>query len=259
VAGDATVTPATLTVTASSTSTPYGMVPQPSAGYSGFQNSDGPSSLSTLPTCSTTVTATTLVGTYLGANTCSGGSATNYALQYVAGQATVTPSGGPSLTIVNGYGQAGSADAGDRIIVTYNPVPNLTNLCNGSSSLYPTVADPSVVVTGTAPLFGDDTITVTDSSDCSGGLNFGTIDLGQSGYFYFGTTTFGGPSSTCTTGVTSGCSSLEWTNGNTLTITLGAPSGLFGPIQIFPSVAVYTPAAGLGISGTISSAYEENF
>jgi hypothetical protein len=43
-----------------------------------------------------------------------------------------------------------------------------------------------------------------------------------------------------------------------LTITLG-PASFPQPTETAPSVAVYTPAPALGLPGTISSAYEENF
>jgi hypothetical protein len=203
------------------------------------------------------VTATTSVGTYAGANTCSGAAATNYVFAYVAGDATVTPA--PALEIVNGSMTPGRVDLGDKIMVTFNPVPNLGHLCSAwSSTSYPEIDNPNVVVYGTAPILGDDTLTFTDSTDCSGGLNLGTIDLGQAGYFFLGTTAFGGPSATCGGGNTSGCSSIQWDGSNTLTITLG-PASFPQPIQAAPSVAVYTPAPQLGLSGTISSADEENF
>ena len=69
VAADATVTQAPVTITASSTSTPYGRVPTVDPTYSPSADAG---LLATPPTCSSTVTATTSVGTYPGANTCSG-------------------------------------------------------------------------------------------------------------------------------------------------------------------------------------------
>ncbi|MGO8721641.1 MAG: MBG domain-containing protein, partial [Acidimicrobiales bacterium] len=68
VSGDATVTRAPVTITASSTSTPYGTIPTVTASYSPSADAG---LLTTPPTCSSTVTATTGVGTYTGANTCS--------------------------------------------------------------------------------------------------------------------------------------------------------------------------------------------
>jgi hypothetical protein len=101
-------------------------------------------------------------------------------------------------------------------------------------------------------------MTLTDGGDCAGGLNFGTIDLGQRGYFNTGTVTFGGASLTCGLLLTTTCSSIQWNGQNTLTITLGqASSGQ--PTQTAPRVAVYTPDPALGLSGTISSTKEEQF
>jgi hypothetical protein len=54
----------------------------------------------------TTDTSTTPVGTYSGADTCSGGSDPNYAISYIAGTATVTPAAltvtAPSLAVLYG-------------------------------------------------------------------------------------------------------------------------------------------------------------
>ena len=113
------------------------------------------------------------------------------------------------------------------------------------------------MVQGTQPSSGDDTVTVTDSADCAGGFHFGTIDLGQRGYFN-NTVTFGGSSAQCTSGTTTGCSTIQWNGNNTLTITLGI-AGTGQPTQGTASIAVYTPDPTLGLSGTISSVKEENF
>ncbi len=93
IAGDAAVNAAPLTITASSTSTTYGTVPTVTPSYSGFVNGEGAGSLTTSPTCSSTVTATSDVGPYPGANTCSGAVDSNYDITYVAGDATVTKAG----------------------------------------------------------------------------------------------------------------------------------------------------------------------
>ena len=83
------VAPAPLTITASSNAEPYGLaIPPIQPGYSGFVNHDGPSSLTTPPTCSTRATAGSPVGTY--ATTCSGAVDPNYAISYVAGTMVIT-------------------------------------------------------------------------------------------------------------------------------------------------------------------------
>ena len=89
VSGAATVTPASVTITASSTTTPYGTVPTVNASIRLPRSV----ALATPPTCLSTVTATTGVGTYPGANTCSGAADPNYDISYVTGDATVTKAG----------------------------------------------------------------------------------------------------------------------------------------------------------------------
>jgi YVTN family beta-propeller protein len=91
-----TVSPAPLTITASSGSMAYdGTPPAITASYSGFVNGDGPGSLSTAPACSTTATSSSPVGSY--SSSCSGGADPNYAISYIAGQVSV---GQASTTLV---------------------------------------------------------------------------------------------------------------------------------------------------------------
>ena len=143
--------------------------------------------------------------------------------------------------------------------MTFSTPPPPNAFCSAwSPASSPDLFDPGVLVQGTQPTSGNDTITVTDSADCSGGFHFGTIDLGQRGYFS-SVTTFGGNSGNCKTGNTSGCGKIHWNGQNTLTITLGLFNGTQPPVQPTPSVAVYIPDPALGLSGTISSVMEENF
>ena len=112
-----------------------------------------------------------------------------------------------------------------------------------------------MVVHGSEPLSGDDVVTVTDPADCKGGFHFGSIDLGQRGYFN-GAALFGGTTG-CPTATTTGCSAIHW-DGRALTITLGAGTAV-QPTQPAPSIAVYTPAGALGLPSPISSVSEEQF
>jgi putative nucleotidyltransferase with HDIG domain len=163
-----------------------------------------------------------------------------------------------SLEITNGGGLAGRPQKGDQIVVTFSPAPSANAFCSAwSASSSPDLSDSNVVVVGNMPSSGDDTITVTDSGDCTGGFHFGSIDLGQSGYFN-SNVTFGGNVMGCKNGKTTGCSTIHWDGQDTLTITLGRESSTQS-IQTATSVAVYTPDPALGLSGTISSAKEENF
>ncbi len=120
---DFTVTPAPLTITASSPSMMYGGTPPSiTAVYSGFVNNDSASSLSTQPTCSTLATSSSPVGGY--ASTCNGAADPNYAISYGAGSVTVTPA--PlqitALSVGVAYGSA---------VPTITPVP--TGFVNGDT------------------------------------------------------------------------------------------------------------------------------
>ena len=97
-----TVNKATLTITASNTTNTYGTAPAaPTPIYAGFVNGENSSVLTAQPTCSTTVTATTNVGTPTGTGTCSGAVDANYTITYVAGNATINPA---TLTVTASAG-----------------------------------------------------------------------------------------------------------------------------------------------------------
>ncbi len=99
---------------------------------------------------------------------------------------------------------------GDRIIVSFAAPPTPSLFCLSWSALsYPDLKGGNIVVTG-GPTAGDDVISQVTVPGCSGGFHFGTIDLGQTGYFDQSTTF---PAST-----------VHWDGVNTLTITLGPAS-----------------------------------
>ena len=84
------VSPAPLTVTASSSSFTYGgMAPVITASYAGFVNGDSASSLTTAPACSSIATSSTAVGSYT--SSCAGAAGPNYTISYELGTVTVTP------------------------------------------------------------------------------------------------------------------------------------------------------------------------
>jgi hypothetical protein len=94
-----------LTVTAPSPEMDYGAaVPGLIASYTGFVGTDTAGSLSTLPTCTTTATSSSPVGTY--PVTCSGAADSNYIFNYVPGTLTVRKASlrvaAPSLTMTYG-------------------------------------------------------------------------------------------------------------------------------------------------------------
>ncbi len=172
--------------------------------------------------------------------------------------AAVTPLAA-TLTIRNGGSQAGRAQQGDQIVVSFFPVPAPGALCAGwTSSSHPELLGPNVVVSENQPSSGDDTMTVTDTADCSGGFHLGTIDLGQRGYIT-GSTSFGGASLLCNGLLNlTGCSSIQWDGVRTLTITLGQDATT-QPLQAAASVAVLTPDPALGLPVAVSGTKEENF
>lgn len=87
--GTVDVRPANLTITASGATFTYGhAVPVITPIYSGFVNGETSSVLTDVPTCSTTATSSSPVGSYV--STCSGASAANYLIGYGAGAVTVT-------------------------------------------------------------------------------------------------------------------------------------------------------------------------
>ncbi len=88
VPGTVTVNPAPLLVTASSTTIAYGTAPPTiTASYSGFVNSDTASSLTTAPSCTTTASSSSPVGSY--DTSCSGAVDGNYAITYADGSVQV--------------------------------------------------------------------------------------------------------------------------------------------------------------------------
>ncbi len=99
---DFTVTPAPLTITASSPTMTYGgSVPTITPGYAGFVNGETTSSLTAKPTCATTATISSpvLAGPY--ASSCGGAVDSNYSFSYVGGSVTVNPA---ALTVTASSG-----------------------------------------------------------------------------------------------------------------------------------------------------------
>lgn len=83
-----TISPAPLSITASSAAMTYGgTVPAITPSYSGFAGDDGPASLSIPPSCSTTATSASPAGTYPSA--CTGAADPNYTIRYLPGTVTV--------------------------------------------------------------------------------------------------------------------------------------------------------------------------
>jgi hypothetical protein len=152
VAGNGTVTPAVLTATASSASVVYGggsstpalrahAIPTITATITGYVNGQDGTVVTTQPTCTTTATSSSPVGSY--PTTCSGGVAPNYTFAYVAGALTVTPA---ALTIT---ASSGSANIGGTIPAV---TASYAGFVNGDTATSLTTAPTcSTTATSTSP------------------------------------------------------------------------------------------------------------
>ncbi|HVX10740.1 MAG TPA: MBG domain-containing protein [Pirellulales bacterium] len=142
VAGSLTVTAAPLTITADDKRKVYGAaLPALTASYSGFVNGDSAASLTTLPSLSTTATATSHVSGSPYTITASGAVDADYTIRYVPGELTVTPA---TLTVTaNNASRAYGA-----------PNPTFTDTIGGFVN-----GDASSVVDGAASLSTDATST----------------------------------------------------------------------------------------------------
>jgi len=120
VTGTLKITAVSLTITASSTNVGYGApIPAVTASYNGFVGTDSPASLSTQPTCSTTATSTSNVGSY--PTSCSGAVDANYSIGYVGGLVKV---GTVNVTIAASSGAMTYGGAVPAITPNYSGVMN---------------------------------------------------------------------------------------------------------------------------------------
>lgn len=198
--GTVTVTPAPLVITAGSGTMTYGgTVPTITPSYSGFVNGDTAASLTTQPTCSTTATNSTKVGSY--PTNCAGAVDLNYSYQYVNGLMTVTPAT-PAITwatpMTITYGTALSATQLDATAnvpgsFVYNP-PAGTVLSPGSHALSVsfTPTDRTDYTSATATV----TLTVSALEISPTSANFGTVYLGLVGVQFISLTNSGSSSIT---------------------------------------------------------------
>ncbi len=147
--GNDVVTPAPLTATASNASVVYGggsssasirahAIPTITSTITGFVDGQTSSVVTTQPTCTTTATSSSPVGSY--PTTCSGGVAPNYAFTYVAGALTVTPA---ALTITASSGSANIGGTIPAVTAAY------TGFVNGDTATSLTTA-PTCSTTATS-------------------------------------------------------------------------------------------------------------
>ncbi|HVI08004.1 MAG TPA: MBG domain-containing protein [Candidatus Binatia bacterium] len=109
------VTQVPLVITASGGTMSYGSTPPAiTPGFSGFVGSDNSGSLTTQPTCTTTATSSSPVGTY--PSSCTGAADPNYSISYVAGSVTVTAA--PATISLSNLSQTYSGSALSPTVTT---------------------------------------------------------------------------------------------------------------------------------------------
>ena len=218
---------AVLTVSAGNATMTYGgTVPSLTVSYSGFVNGDNASSLTTVPTATTTATSSSLVGSY--PITPSGASDPNYTISYVAGTLTVNPA---ALTITANNASMTYGGTIPSLSVSYTGFVN----GDGASSL---TTQPTVSTTAT-PSSSAGTYPITASGAVDPNYTFtyqtGTMTVGKATLTVTADNKampFGGPLPTLTvsyTGFVNGdnASSLTPAPTATTTATAGSPAGSY--------------------------------
>jgi hypothetical protein len=153
-----TVSKATLGITASSHTVAFGdAIPTITPSYSGFVNGEDSSVLLTAPSCSTTYTTTTAVGTT--GSSCSGATASNYSFSYTAGVITISQGGQTSALTIDStsviYGSTlalttlgGNGSGANSFVINSGP-------CSVSGPTLSTTAAGTCMVTATKAANGN--------------------------------------------------------------------------------------------------------
>jgi hypothetical protein len=141
---------------------------------------------------------------------------TTYGPATGSGSVTISPF---TISNIQFLGTPGLIAQGDSIVITFNAPINVSAFCSSwSGSGNQTISSSFLVATitdGTSPT--DDTLSLSRTGAPSGcpNINFGSLDLGSSGYVSGGNVTFCGSASNET--------KVTWTaSSDTLTITLGS-------------------------------------
>ncbi|MGH9561657.1 MAG: MBG domain-containing protein, partial [Terracidiphilus sp.] len=199
VLGSVTVNQAMLSITASSAAMAYGgTVPMIAPSYSGFVSGDTVASLTTPPTCSTTATSLSPVGSY--PSVCSGAVDANYTIAYMPGSVTVgqaasittihlsstsiTPGQSETITVTVASATTG-APTGSVNISDGGTLLATVTLTNGTGSYTTTTLAPGVTHVISAVYSGDTNFTGSTSTT-SASVTVAALDF---------TMTISGPSS----------------------------------------------------------------
>lgn len=156
--GTFTISPASLTITASDGTMTYGdSAPTITPSYSGFMNSDSATSLTTAPTCGTAATSGSGAGQY--ASSCSGAAGSNYTITYVPGSVTVNPAAlavtAPSPTMT--YGDATLPSLAPATVTGLKNSDTFSSL-GGICSLLTTGSTPTAVTLSASTTAGTYTV-----------------------------------------------------------------------------------------------------
>jgi hypothetical protein len=155
-----TVAPAPLTITATDTTTVYGSpVPTLTASYSGFVNNDGPASLATPPSLTTSATSSSPAGSYQ--IIVAGTSSNDYTITEVPGTLTINQ----ASTSAGLSGSAGTSVVGQVVTFSVQVAP-----------VSPDAGQP----TGTVTLLVDGNPVATSAvNPATGQASFSTASLGR--------------------------------------------------------------------------------
>ena len=243
VSGSVQVGAAPLTVSASSATKAYGAsVPSITASYSGFVNGDGPGSLTTAPTCTSTASAGSPIGTYV--TSCSGAVDANYTIGYVPGSVQVH-----SAPLTVSASSASMTYGGAKPTIT----PTVTGLVNGDTvATLGTGLACSTVAGPTSPV-GSYSSTCAGASDPNYSVTYtsGTVTVAPATLTVSATNQsmqFGGSVPTLTYSITG------FVNGQTLT-----SSGVTGTPACATTATSVSPAGSYPITCTIGTLAAGNY
>ena len=170
------VTNSVLTITASDTTTVYGSTPPAPVAeytYGNVTLSTTPPNGLTAPTCVTSATSTTPVGTDTGANTCAGASGSNYKISYAAGNVMVSVDN-TTTAIISHTPNPSAVGQAVKVSFTVSPAAPATVTPAGSVTVSDGVGDTCVatVAVGQCSLTISTAGAVTLTATYAGNSNF---------------------------------------------------------------------------------------
>lgn len=170
-----------------------------------------------------------------------------------------TTASGVTVSDFSTLDRDGKPEQGDELVITFSGAIDPNTVCAGWSGTGATYlglhGNANVAVSLTKHATGDDTLAISDTADCPGGLNLfsnDSLDLGASGYVSgsAGSTAVFSVASSCNNASVHQCSNVSLDATDTvLTITLGQlNSGSVGP-GIASSGVTYVPSSAIKSAG----------